>query len=509
MRDFLLDVQNKISNNPTLIKDKNPFYYHQESRSKEQEVCKVIPSVEIIRKFVPDNKKSQSFEHEIIRGSSFAVLKYILSHLDLKRINKILLTSTHELNAKNILNSVKYLAKINNIRAIVNLNQVNYSRFINKYFESINKILPDTGIYIGCVETVRQRNKHLFYRYKRRFIASLIIFFEFLFHRVFPKINFLKGLYFGITKGKYRFLTIAETLGRLISCGFEIIEYKQIRNLVYFVVIKTREPYYDTNPSYGPVVKIKKTDKDGKVYYRYKFRLHHPYSEYIPDHVLMLNATSRPSSTSGDLRYTFLGKTIYEIFLPSIGNYFRRITLKLNSIYERVPKVRIFPKYTIEDFFYIKRSLGKGGKSIKIYKFRTMVKNADQLDHMLTEFNSYGNPVNDTRVTSFGKFMRKVWIDELPQIYSLIKGDIKLVGIRPMRECDWQRYPTGLKEEALKQKPGLMGIQYGSPYRDNYDDHLSYFQEYIEQWKKYPLKTDIHYFIRIWYNIIFKGVRST
>ena len=328
---------------------------------REKTGFKVIHSEEMFKNYVPS--KRNSFEAAIVKESNFAVLKYISSHLDLLKINKILLTSTHALYSKNVFKNVKAVTKINNIRAIVDFKKVNHTRYVSKYFESINSLLPHAGIYFGCVESNRERNKRLYHN-KNKVLAGLIISAEYLFHRVLPRISFFKKMYFALTKGKYRFLSTAETLGRLVSCGFEIIEYKEIRNLTYFIGMKAGEPHYDIPPNYGPFFRQKRTNRKGKTGYRYKIRTHHAYSEFLEDYVLNLNGSvSRASSK--DIRLNILGRVLR-------GNWFKLGIQSLHLIVEKVKNiysegfipVKIFPNLSLDYFFYIKNSLGKGGKHI-------------------------------------------------------------------------------------------------------------------------------------------------
>lgn len=160
---------------------------------------------------------------------------------------------------------------------------------------------------------------------------------------------------------------------------------------------------------------------------------------------------------------------------------------------------------------YVKECLGEGKKPIKIYKLRTMCLDADKrLDDVINGFfDSLGKPIDDFRFVWVGKFLRRYWIDELPQLYNLAKGDIKLVGVRPMREIDWKRYPAEIMEKALRQKPGLMGVQYAHQKTSNFEDHLSYLEAYLNSWEKNPEKTDREYLSRIVFNILFRGVRSS
>jgi exopolysaccharide biosynthesis polyprenyl glycosylphosphotransferase len=99
--------------------------------------------------------------------------------------------------------------------------------------------------------------------------------------------------------------------------------------------------------------------------------------------------------------------------------------------------------------FYPWKVLGRNGRPFVGYKFRTMVPNADELKKQLLEQNEMQGPVfkmqNDPRVTPLGRFLRKYSLDELPQLYSVLKGDMSLVGPRPPAkdEADqfqfWQR----------------------------------------------------------------------
>ena len=478
----------------------------QEQLLSEKGKFAIMPSEDIVKKYISKKTTRTRFEDAIVRESNFAVLKYILSHLDLRRISKVLLTYSHDLTSGNLVNNVKYITRTNNVRAVVDLKKVNENRELNEYFSGINEILPGAGIYIGCVETHRQRNRRIRAE-RKKIVASLVIFLEFVFYRVLPKIGLFRGIFYRIARGRIPVLSLAETLGRLVYNGFDIIEYKTIRNLTYFVVMKTREPNPETGPYTGLLVKRRRKGKDGRSYKSFGLRMHHAYSEYVKDHVLQLNGS--PAAIPGhDFRYNALGRLVYGDGKNQVLGALQLAGEYVKGFVETIREIRLLPRIELEDIFYIKDSLGKNGKPIRIYKLRTMVRNADQLDNIIDQYDSYGNPVKDPRVTSLGRFMRKVWIDELPQLYSLIKGDIKLVGIRPMRECDWKRYPADLKEKALRFKPGLMGVQYGTIRQEDFTKHIKFFDHYLDKKTQRPFLTDLYYFFRILYYIFFKGVRS-
>ena len=162
------------------------------------------------------------------------------------------------------------------------------------------------------------------------------------------------------------------------------------------------------------------------------------------------------------------------------------------------------------NLIYVKNCLGKDGKPIKIYKIRTMELDAEhRLDELVHGFDGFGHPIIDPRVTPIGRFLRRYWVDEVPQLYNLLTGDIKLVGIRPNTEHDWQKYPKEIMERALRQQPGLMGVQYAYPPTGDFDIHLMHLTEYMDRWEKDPVQTDRDYFFRIARNIMFNNVRSS
>jgi len=108
--------------------------------------------------------------------------------------------------------------------------------------------------------------------------------------------------------------------------------------------------------------------------------------------------------------------------------------------------------------FYRWRVLGKNGKPFVGYKFRTMVPDADKLKEQLRALNEMQGPVfkmrNDPRVLPFGRFLRKFSIDELPQLYSVLKGDMSLVGPRPPSREEAERFEFWQRRK-LSVKPGI------------------------------------------------------
>ena len=105
--------------------------------------------------------------------------------------------------------------------------------------------------------------------------------------------------------------------------------------------------------------------------------------------------------------------------------------------------------------------VGKGGVPFACYKFRTMVPGANGLRKKLRHLNQRRGPffkiANDPRVTRLGRFLRKYSLDELPQLWNVLKGDMSLVGPRPHPQEDVEQYGPG-HEQRLEVKPGITGL---------------------------------------------------
>ena len=111
--------------------------------------------------------------------------------------------------------------------------------------------------------------------------------------------------------------------------------------------------------------------------------------------------------------------------------------------------------------FFKQRRLGMGGKPIYIYKFRTMIDNAEDVarwlnEEQLAQYYSEYKVENDPRVTKVGKFLRRTGLDELPQLVNIIKGELSIVGPRPIQESETVLYGDD-KALLLSIRPGLTG----------------------------------------------------
>jgi lipopolysaccharide/colanic/teichoic acid biosynthesis glycosyltransferase len=205
----------------------------------------------------------------------------------------------------------------------------------------------------------------------------------------------------------------AEILGRLVYNGFEIIEFSIINNLMYFVVMKTREPLNDPQPTYHALVKLSRVGKEGKMMNVYKFRTMHPYSEYLQDYVIKLNG-----------------------------------------------------------------------------------------------YNKAGKPANDFRLARWGKIMRKLWLDELPQLINVLKGEMKLVGVRPLSRVRFNEFPEDVQQERIKYKPGCIP-PYIALLMPGNSDNLEAERIYFNDLANNPYTTDMKYLLKSIYNIVCSKIKGS
>lgn len=292
-----------------------------------------------------------------------------------------------------------------------NTHRINDIKRINKFFEEANRKLQKGQFFLVCMETKDSRRLRILGKYPK-IIRRVYYTLDFIVKRVFPKTKLTRKAYFWITKGKNRVLSLTEGLGRLVSCGFEIINYQQIGYLTYVISRKNDTPAYDLQPTYGALVRLSRVGKNGKLFNVYKLRTMHPYSEYL------------------------------------------------------------------QDFAFQKNNLQDGGK-IR----------------------------DDFRVTGWGKIFRKLWIDELPMLINFFKGEMKLVGVRPLSRHYFNLYPESLQNLRIKAKPGLVPPFY-SDLPKTLPEIIESEKVYLENYFKHPLKTDIKYFFKACYNILIKRVRS-
>lgn len=134
--------------------------------------------------------------------------------------------------------------------------------------------------------------------------------------------------------------------------------------------------------------------------------------------------------------------------------------------------------------FFAQERNGRYPKTFKMYKFRSMVHNAEELLKDLMDRNEQTGPVfkinDDPRITKVGKFIRKTSIDELPQLFNVLKGDMSLVGPRPPIPHEVEQY-NSYQMQRLAVKPGLTCIwQVSGRNNIGFDEWVEMDIEYIK-----------------------------
>jgi len=131
---------------------------------------------------------------------------------------------------------------------------------------------------------------------------------------------------------------------------------------------------------------------------------------------------------------------------------------------------------------------GLNGAPFSIYKFRTMTTNAEQLKHELASMNEMSGPVfkvtNDPRITAFGKILRKYSLDELPQLLNVLRGEMSLVGPRPLPVDEVKRFNDLAHRRRLSVKPGLTCLWQvsGRNKISDFRDWVRLDLQYIDTW---------------------------
>ena len=342
-----------------------------------------------------------SVEKDIVANSKLS--NFINLYFNLSSRRNYLTSTSDQINLEKL--------TFGKFSSILNLKKVNDIRYINKFFETVNTILPNSGLYLGKVVTYPNRRSAILKKYPP-ILNKVIYFFDYIFSRVLPKLPISKNLYFHLTKGKGRVISRAEMYGRLYSCGFEIIDEKTINHSLFFVAKKVKDPCYDQNPTYAPLISLNRIGKNGKIIKVHKIRTMHPYSEYLQEYV------------------------------------------------------------------YNRNELQEGGK-IK----------------------------NDFRISPEGRIFRKFWIDEIPMLINIFKGEMKLVGVRPLSKHFYSLYDEDLQQKRIKNKPGFI-----PPFYVDLPKTMSEIMEserrYLELYDQSPFITDVKYFFMAFKNVLFKGARS-
>ena len=304
---------------------------------------------------IPKEKREISFEHfdeKAIRAEDLEqkrklidsevgskALHFIDRHIPLADPNLMLVSTTTKFNIQN--------QPAEEYDIVVNLKRINDILRINKFFEAINSKLPVGGLYVNFVETYLLRKQRILKKYPPG-INWIFYSMDYFVKRVMPKLWATKKIYFIVTNGRNRVMSKAETFGRLYSCGFEIVKDDMIDGYLYFVARKTSEPVFDSNPTYGPLIRLRRYGKDGKKIGVYKMRTMHPYSEYLQAYIYERNSLQDGGKFAEDFRITSLGAFMRKFWLDELPMFLNVFNGDMKIVGVRPLSTHYFNLYTEE-----------------------------------------------------------------------------------------------------------------------------------------------------------------
>lgn len=154
--------------------------------------------------------------------------------------------------------------------------------------------------------------------------------------------------------------------------------------------------------------------------------------------------------------------------------------------------------------------VGLDGEIFHTHKIRTMFPFSEFLQKRIFDdhgLGSTGKFMNDYRLTEYGNFLRRYWLDELPGIFDWLRGDIKLVGLRATSRHYLGLYPKNYYDLYIQTKPGLVPPIFDES-TNGFDQIVKVDLTYLERYRDQPFETDVRYLVQTFTDIVFKGIRS-
>lgn len=171
----------------------------------------------------------------------------------------------------------------------------------------------------------------------------------------------------------------------------------------------------------------------------------------------------------------------------------------------------LYPEYPTYGPFVKLDRVGYQGKMIKVFKLRTMHPYAEYLQEYIYKtqgLETGGKFKSDFRISTSGRFLRMFWLDELPMLVNLIRGELKIVGVRPLSKHYFSLYSEELQNRRIRYKPGLIPPFYADK-PETLNEIMDSEIQYMDAYDKHPFSTDFKYFFKAIFNIIFKRYRSS
>ena len=147
-----------------------------------------------------------------------------------------------------------------------------------------------------------------------------------------------------------------------------------------------------------------------------------------------------------------------------------------------------------------------------MHKFRTMYTYSEYIQQYVYQYQHLqtgGKFKDDYRINFWGRFLRRIWLDELPMVWNMLRGDMKLVGVRPLSRHYFSLYTPEMQELRTRTKPGLLPPFYYEKHTPETIDEIQESERrYLEAYLQHPFRTDWKYFWGIVGNILFRRKRS-
>jgi hypothetical protein len=242
----------------------------------------------------------------------------------------------------------------------------------------------------------------------------------------------------------------------------------------------------------------------GKIYYFFDFMLKRVFPKWGPTrriYRLLTRGNNRAMSLTETLgRLSVSGFDIDEY--EEVGNMTYFVVRKIAR-----PIITVEPKYGM---LIRLRRIGRNEKLFNVYKFRTMHPYAEFLQeyiHRNNRLKNGGKFNDDFRITSWGRWMRMLWLDEQPMWINWFRGEMKIVGVRPLSKQYFTLYPEDFRRRRIKYTPGLIPPYYAD-LPCTIQEIIASEEKYLDAYDKHPWITDLRYFSMAVYNIVLKGARS-
>jgi len=183
-------------------------------------------------------------------------------------------------------------------------------------------------------------------------------------------------------------------------------------------------------------------------------------------------------NTTPDYKYQLVIKSFLDRALAALGLLVLTPVLLIIAAFVKITSAG--------PVFFRQERCGLNGKRFRVFKFRTMVQDAEKLKARLTVNNEMDGPAfkitNDPRITRLGKILRKTSLDELPQLINIVRGDMSLVGPRPPLPDEVQKYDHWQRRK-LSMKPGLTCLwQVGGRNNTTFEEWMKLDLKYIDNW---------------------------